>query len=58
MTDQKFDATGPTAQVDPAKGNALLKRLFSSRFPIVPDPQPAVEPSPKPQRGPDRAEVL
>lgn len=34
-------ASGPTAPVDPAKGNELLKRLFSSRPPIVHEPAPA-----------------
>ena len=37
-------ATGPTAPVDQAKGNALLKKLFSSKLPIVPDPAPQTNP--------------
>lgn len=37
-------ATGPTAPVDPAKGNALLKRLFSSKLPNVNEPAPPVDP--------------
>jgi hypothetical protein len=36
--------TGQTAPVDPAKGNALLKTLFSSKLPMVPDPAPQANP--------------
>lgn len=37
--------TGQTAPVDPAKGNALLKKLFGSKLPIVPDPAPLTNPT-------------
>ena len=37
-------ATGQTAPVDQAKGNALLKTLFSSKLPMVPDPAPQANP--------------
>jgi hypothetical protein len=30
----------PTTQVDPAKGNALLRNLFGTGLPMVPDPTP------------------
>jgi hypothetical protein len=38
-------STGQTAPVDQAKGNALLKKLFSSKLPIVPDPAPPTNPT-------------
>lgn len=36
--------TGQTAPVDPTKGNALMKKLFGSKLPIVPDPAPQTKP--------------
>lgn len=40
----RVPATGQTAPVDQAKGNALLKKLFGSKLPIVNDPTPPTNP--------------
>lgn len=44
MKARELPLTREPAPVDQAKGNALLKKLFSSKLPMVPDPAPQSNP--------------